>query len=149
MIDSEASILSKIKRFVDNAKEYGLQTAVNQAVLYFELRVFPQSSCVIGQVLPPSTTLHHPTGIVIAGDAKIGENVEIYQNVTIGMKNGGYPTIGDNVKIYAGAAIIGEVHIGDNVTVGANSVVIDDVESDTTVAGVPAERISSGEQSNE
>jgi serine acetyltransferase len=145
MIGSESSIFSKIKRFVENAREHGIQTAVNQTVLYFELRVIPQSSCVIGQVLPPSTTLHHPTGIVIAGDAEIGENVHIYQNVTIGNKNGGYPTIGDNVRICAGAAIIGDVHIGDNATVGANAVVLDDVEENTTVAGVPAKKISTSD----
>lgn len=87
----------------------------------------------------------HPIGIVIADCAKLGNNCVIFQNVTIGGKTrtgkNGFPTIGDNVIIYAGACIIGDVKIGNNVQIGANSVVIKDVPDNCIVAGVPAKII--------
>lgn len=73
----------------------------------------------------------------------MGNDVTIYQQVTIGShgKKGcdrGYPIIGNKVRIYAGAKILGAIKIGDNVIIGANSVVLKDVPANTTVAGVPA-----------
>jgi serine acetyltransferase len=146
MMDADASIISKVFRFFQVIKNSGLKTALNQTTTYIELKVIPHSGCVIGQKLPPTTTLHHPTGIVIAGDAQIGENVNIYQNVTIGTKGDNpvkYPKIGNNVTIYAGAAIIGDVTVGDGATIGANAVVVDNVPENTVVAGVPAVEINS------
>lgn len=79
----------------------------------------------------------HIGTIVIHGDAKIGKNCNLSQNVTIGIlnsgKNKGTPTIGDNVFIGPGACVFGNVTIGDNVTIGANSVVSHDVPSFHTV----------------
>lgn len=88
----------------------------------------------------------HPIGICINGNAKIGNNCTIWQNVTIGdgfkEKNGSrYPTIGDNVVIFANSVVIGGVNIGDNAIIGAGSVVVDDVPANTTVAGNPAKPI--------
>ncbi|MDR2010191.1 MAG: serine O-acetyltransferase [Bacteroidales bacterium] len=51
---------------------------------------------------------------------------------------GGKPTIGNNVKIYAGAKLIGGIKVGDNVKIGANAVVVKDVPDNCTVVGVPA-----------
>ncbi len=84
--------------------------------------------------------LPHATGIVIGDGVEIGNFVTIYQHVTLGRKGTGdsYPKIGNNVKIYAGACIIGGITVGDNAIIGANSVVTKDVEANTTVAGVPA-----------
>ena len=84
--------------------------------------------------------LPHATGIVIGDGAVIGDHAVIYQHVTLGQKNGeeSYPTIGNNVTIYAGACLIGDITIGDGVVIGANSVVMKDVAAHTTVAGVPA-----------
>lgn len=83
--------------------------------------------------------IYHALGIVI-GDVKMGENVEIFQNVTIGMslisKHGqGQPIIGNNVKLYAGAVIAGGITVGDNVIVGANAVVVKDVPPNSTIIG--------------
>lgn len=85
---------------------------------------------------------HQGIGIVIGPKTVIGNNVTIYQNVTIGARaNGeGYaaPIIGDNVVIGAGAAILGNVKIGNNVYIGANAVVLNDIEDSSTAVGVPA-----------
>ena len=68
----------------------------------------------------------------------IGKNAWINQQVTIGYNGLDAPTIGDNVVVYAGAKIIGGVHIGNNVIIGANAVVTKDVPDNCVVAGVPA-----------
>ena len=79
-------------------------------------------------------------GVVIHARTVIGKNCTIGQGVTIGGKSGWYevPMIGDNVRIHAGARIIGPVRIGDNVEIGANCVVVKDVPSNCVVAGIPA-----------
>lgn len=89
----------------------------------------------------------HLVGIVISRASTIGDNCWIYQNVTIGARNlhegdgktkENYPTIGENTVIYAGAVVVGPVHVGKNCIIGANSVVINDIPDNTAVAGVPA-----------
>lgn len=67
----------------------------------------------------------------------MGHNCQVFQQVTIG-NEGGIPSIGDNVKICAGAKVIGPITIGDDVIIGANAVVTHDVPSHSVVAGVPA-----------
>lgn len=101
--------------------------------------------------------LHHTLGIVIGHEVIIGENVEIFQNVTIGSsrkeRNGRMmPTIGNNVIIYSGAVVTGGISIGNNVVIGANSVVLNDIPDNSFVAGVPArviKDIAIGEKHNE
>jgi serine O-acetyltransferase len=69
----------------------------------------------------------------------IGENCWINQQVAIGYKDkNGKPTIGNNVRIAAGAKVLGRVTIGDNAIVGANAVVVKDVPENCVVVGVPA-----------
>jgi serine O-acetyltransferase len=86
--------------------------------------------------------IDHATGVVIGETAEIGDNVSIYQGVTLGgvstEKKKRHPTIGNNVVIGAGATILGPVTIGDNVRVGAGSVVVKSVPPNSTVVGVPA-----------
>ena len=67
------------------------------------------------------------------GAKSIGKNCKIYQQVTIGSYKNGYPTILDNVTIYAGAVIFGKVTIGNNVIVGANATVFTDVPDNCTI----------------
>jgi serine O-acetyltransferase len=88
----------------------------------------------------PGLFIMHGNGTLISAEG-IGENCRIYHQVTIGAVEaveGGRPTIGNNVTIYAGAKVVGKVRIGDNVTIAANSLVIKNVPSDVTVMGVPA-----------
>jgi serine O-acetyltransferase len=68
----------------------------------------------------------------------VGKNFEFYQNVTVGWGRLGKPTIGDNVKIYAGAVVAGKIHIGNNVRISANAFVRTDVPDNSLVYGNPA-----------
>lgn len=86
--------------------------------------------------------IDHGTGVVIGETAVIGDNVTIYQCVTLGGtgkdKGDRHPKIGNNVTIGAGAKILGNIKIGDNCKVGANSVVLKEVKENSTVVGIPA-----------
>lgn len=83
---------------------------------------------------------HNGCGIVINKDAVLGDNVLIFQNVTIGGRNGsGSPIIGNDVIIGAGAVILGDITIGNKAKIGANAVVLKNVPSEATAVGVPAE----------
>ncbi len=85
--------------------------------------------------------IDHGMGIVIGETAVIGDDVLIFQQVTLGgtsMTHGKrHPTIGNNVVIGAGAKVLGNIAIGENSRIGAGSVVIDDVPADSTVVGIP------------
>ncbi|HWJ02272.1 MAG TPA: serine O-acetyltransferase [Verrucomicrobiae bacterium] len=85
--------------------------------------------------------IDHGTGVVIGETSEIGNNVTLYQGVTLGgtgkEKGKRHPTIGDNVVIGAGARVLGSFKVGDNVKIGAGSVVNKPVPANTTVVGVP------------
>jgi len=85
--------------------------------------------------------IDHGMGVVIGETTEIGDNVTIYQGVTLGGtgKETGkrHPTIGDNVVVSTGAKVLGSMKIGDNVKIGAGSVVLKEVPSNCTVVGVP------------
>ena len=92
--------------------------------------------------------IDHGMGVVIGETAIMGDNVTLFQGVTLGgtgkKKGKRHPTLGNNVVVGAGANILGDIHIGDNVSVGANAVVVRDVPANSTVVGVPG-RIASRE----
>ena len=85
--------------------------------------------------------IDHGMGVVIGETSDIGENVAIYQGVTLGgtslLKKKRHPTLGNNVVVGAGSKLIGAITIGNNVKVGAGSVVITSVPANATVVGVP------------
>lgn len=82
---------------------------------------------------------HFGLGVVIHPCTIIGNNVKIYQNITIGARNGNWHTvIHDNVLIGAGAVILGSINLGNNCKIGANAVVLEDVPENTTAIGIPA-----------
>jgi len=85
--------------------------------------------------------IDHGMGVVIGETAKVGNNVTLYQGVTLGgtgkEKGKRHPTIGHNVVISTGAKVLGAITIGDNVKIGAGSVVLRDVPDNCTVVGVP------------
>ena len=95
--------------------------------------------------LPKSTEFcHYGFGVIIGSDTIIGENCTIHQNVTTGERYGthpgGQPIIGNNVRIYTGATILGKITIGDNAVIGAHSLVLHDVEAKSLVFGIPARK---------
>ncbi len=87
--------------------------------------------------------IDHGRGAVIGETAVIGNDVLIYQGVTLGgtgkEKGKRHPTIKDNVMISAGAVVLGSITVGENAKIGASSVVLRDVPPNATVVGVPGE----------
>ena len=85
--------------------------------------------------------IDHGNGVIIGETTIIGNNVTLYQGVTLGGtgKEQGkrHPTVGNNVMISAGAKILGSFTIGDNSKIGAGSVVLEEVPPNSTVVGVP------------
>ena len=85
--------------------------------------------------------IDHGSGVIIGETAIVGDNVTLYQGVTLGGtgKETGkrHPTLGDNVMVSAGAKIIGSFTVGENSKIGAGSVVIEEVPPNCTVVGVP------------
>ncbi len=94
--------------------------------------------------------IDHGMGVVIGETAKIGDDVTIYHDVTLGgtsLSEGlRHPQIGNGVIIGAGAQLLGPVKIGDNARIGSNAVVVKDVEAEKTVVGVPARLVPEPEK---
>ncbi|QCO99609.1 hypothetical protein FCN77_20225 [Arthrobacter sp. 24S4-2] len=77
-----------------------------------------------GAVFEGAVEFPHPTGIVIGRGARVGSNVRIFQNVTIGSsRKGEYPAVGNGVTLYSGAVVAGDLVIGPGAVIGANCVV--------------------------
>lgn len=95
-----------------------------------------------GAELSSTVFIDHGAGVVLGETCKVGERVVIYQGVTLGGtgKDLGkrHPTIGNNVIIGAGAAVLGPITVGDNVKIGALAVVLEDVPAENTVVGQKA-----------
>lgn len=116
--------------------------------MYFIARSISQiSRFFTGVEIHPGATIgkrlfiDHGMGIVIGETCRIGNNVTIYQGVTLGgtgkERGKRHPDICDNVLIAAGAKVLGNIEVGSNVNIGANSVVLKDVPDYSTVVGIP------------
>lgn len=85
--------------------------------------------------------IDHGMGVVIGETCEIGDDVVIYQGVTLGgtgkEKGKRHPTIGNNVVISSGAKVLGSFRVGDQSNIGANSVVLKEVPANSTVVGIP------------
>ena len=94
--------------------------------------------------------IDHGSGVIIGETAVIGDNVTLYQGVTLGGtgKEHGkrHPTLEDNVMVSAGAKVIGSFTVGRNSKIGAGSVVIEEVPPNCTVVGVPGRVVRRGVQ---
>lgn len=86
--------------------------------------------------------IDHGTGVVIGETAEIGDDVTIYQGVTLGGtgkdKGKRHPTIGNGVMIGSGAKVLGPFKVGDNSNIASGAVVLDEIPPDSTAVGVPA-----------
>lgn len=93
--------------------------------------------------------IDHGMGIVIGETAELGDDVSIYQGVTLGgtswAQHKRHPTIGNDVIIGAGAKVIGAIFVADHARIGSNAVVVKDVPARTTVVGIPAKAVRSSE----
>jgi serine O-acetyltransferase len=117
-------------------KKYVLARLISQVTRFFTgIEIHPGAQ--IGRRL----FIDHGMGVVIGETCRIGDNVTIYQGVTLGgtgkEKGKRHPDIGDNVLIAAGAKVLGNITINANVNIGANSVVLNSVPSYSTVVGIP------------
>ncbi|MBO5908178.1 MAG: serine O-acetyltransferase [Clostridia bacterium] len=95
-----------------------------------------------GATIGRRLVIDHGTGVVIGETTEIGDDVLIYQGVTLGGtgKDTGkrHPTIGNNVMISSGAKVLGPFKVGDNARIAAGAVVLEEVPANATVVGVPA-----------
>ena len=121
------------------------------------LRFLPRFISAMGQFLTtidihPAATIgcrvfiDHGVGVVIGETAIVGDDVLIYQQVTLGgvslSKGKRHPTIENHVVIGAGAKVLGNITVGEGSKIGANSVVLKDVPEGTTAVGIPARILS-------
>ncbi len=102
-----------------------------------------------GAVVGRGFFIDHGMGVVIGETALIGDNVTLYQGVTLGGTGKAtgkrHPTIGHDVVIGCGARVLGSIRIGNDVRIGAGSVVVRDVPDDCTVIGVPGRIVRTGD----
>ena len=101
-----------------------------------------------GAVIGKGFFIDHGSGVIIGETTIIGDNVTLYQGVTLGGtgKETGkrHPTLCDNVMVSAGAKVIGSFTIGENSKIGAGSVVLEEVPPNCTVVGVPGRIVKRG-----
>ena len=120
--------------------------------MFFIARLISQHAArITGIEIHPGATIgrrlviDHGHGVVIGETTEIGDDVLIYQGVTLGGtgKDTGkrHPTIGNNVMITCGAKVLGDITVGDGAVIGANAVVVKDVEAGAVMGGVPARRL--------
>jgi serine O-acetyltransferase len=122
----------------NNRKNFALYLQ-SQCSRIFSIDIHPAASFGHG------IFIDHGHAIVVGETAVVGNNVSILQDVTLGGtgKEVGdrHPKVGDSVLIGAGAKVLGNINIGNCVRIGAGSLVLEDVEANTTVAGVPAKPV--------
>ncbi|MBO5899259.1 MAG: serine acetyltransferase, partial [Lentisphaeria bacterium] len=105
-----------------------------------------------GAAIGKGVFIDHGTGVVVGETARIGDNVRIYQGVTLGAVhfpkdacgmlikgNRRHPTIGNNVTIYSGASVLGDITIGDNSVIGGNVWLTESLPEGTKVTATPPE----------
>ena len=103
-----------------------------------------------GATIGKGLFIDHGSGVIIGETAILGDNVTLYQGVTLGGtgKEQGkrHPTLGNNVMVSAGAKVLGSFKIGDNSKIGAGSVVLEEVPPNCTVVGVPGRIVRRDDQ---
>jgi serine O-acetyltransferase len=118
-------------------KRYTIARVISQASRFFTgIEIHPGAT--IGERL----FIDHGMGVVIGETCEIGDDVVLYQGVTLGgtgkEKGKRHPTIGSNVVIASGAKVLGSFKVGDNSRIGANAVVLSEVPANSTVVGFKA-----------
>lgn len=132
-----AIILYRVAHFLYNHKIYFVSRAISQIVRFFTgIEIHP------GAKIGKGLFIDHGMGVVIGETTEIGNNVTLYQGVTLGGtgKDTGkrHPTLEHDVVVGAGAKILGPIKIGSGSKIGANAVVLKDVLAKATAVGIPA-----------
>jgi len=128
----------RVAHYFQNRKFYFIARALSQrAAKKTGIEIHPAAT--IGHRF----FIDHGHGVVIGETTEIGDDVTIYQGVTLGGtgkdKGKRHPTIGSNVMIGAGAKVLGPFRVGDNSNVAAGAVVLDEIPDNCTAVGVPAQ----------
>jgi serine O-acetyltransferase len=122
-------------------KLYGWRVPILPRFISQVNRFFTQIEIHPGATIGRRFFIDHGSGVVIGETTIIGDDVLLYQGVTLGGTGGErgkrHPTLGNRVVIGTGAKVLGNILIGDNVKVGAGSVVVHNVPDNSTVVGVP------------
>jgi len=131
-----ALVSHRFAHFFYNIRFYFIARLISQMIRFATgIEIHPGAK--IGKRL----FIDHGMGVIVGETAIIGDDVLIYQEVTLGgtglEKGKRHPTIGNNVVIGAGAKVLGNITVGDNSYIGSNAVVIKDVPPNSTVVGVP------------
>ena len=127
-------------------KSYFLARVISQVSRFFTgIEIHP------GAKIGRRFFIDHGMGVVIGETCEIGNNVTVFQGVTLGgtgkEKGKRHPTIKDNVLIATGAKVLGSITIGENAKIGAGSVVLHEVPSNSTVVGIPGRvKVQNGEK---
>ncbi|BBN97391.1 MULTISPECIES: serine O-acetyltransferase EpsC [Sporolactobacillus] len=126
----------RIAHWLWKKKRFFLARALSQVSRFFTgIEIHP------GAVIGRRFFMDHGMGIVIGETCEIGDDVTLFQGVTLGgtgkEKGKRHPTIGNDVLISAGAKVLGSITIGDHSKIGAGSVVLHNVPQDSTVVGIP------------
>lgn len=131
-----AILLHRVSHQLYNRGQYVLARAIN----YFA-RFLTGADIHPGAKIGKGFFIDHATGVVVGETSEIGDNVCLFQGVTLGgvstHRGKRHPTLGNSVVVGANATILGSITIGDNVKIGAGSVVVKDVPPNSTVVGIP------------
>lgn len=135
-----AIIMHRIAHFFYNHKLLLLARVISQISRFFTgIEIHP------GAKIGKGLFIDHGMGVVIGETAEIGDNVTLYQGVTLGgtgkEKGKRHPTLGNNIVVGSGAKVLGPLKIGDNSKIGAGAVVLKDVPPNSTVVGIPGKAV--------
>ena len=138
----KAMFYYKISHFLYVNKKYFLARYISEkAKRKTGIEIHP------GATIGKGLFIDHGVGVVIGETAILGDNVTLYQGVTLGgtgkEKGKRHPTLGDNVMVSTGAKILGSFTVGENSKIGAGSVVLKEVPPNSTVVGVPGHIVKS------
>tara|TARA_Y100000992_G_scaffold262421_1_gene198249 strand:+ start:939 stop:1517 length:579 start_codon:yes stop_codon:yes gene_type:complete len=150
----KAVFFYRIANFFHLAGFYLFARIISQLIRFFTgIEIHP------GAKIGKNLFIDHGMGVVIGETSEIGNNVTIYHAVTLGgispsidserqRHEKRHPTIGNDVVIGSGAQIIGPIKVGNGSRIAANAVVVNDVPEDSTMVGVPAKIIKTGNKGN-
>jgi len=136
-----AILMHRVAHFFYRRKMFLMARFISQISRFFtQIEIHPGAK--VGEGL----FIDHGAGVVIGETAEVGNNVTIYQGVTLGgtgkEKGKRHPTVGNHVVISTGARILGSFSVGDNSKIGAGSVVLKPVPPNSTVVGVPGKVVA-------